>query len=118
MHQHFQVLEKVIKLTYVIQFKVWRQFILTRLEKKIERFYLFGHSMGGMIVQEMVKLAGEKILKLICYGTGSRGNIPARFETINVSRDKLKTYGLDNTVYRIAKTWLIEEDKSKYFLTL
>ena len=24
----------------------------------------------GMIVQEMVKLAGEKILKLICYGTG------------------------------------------------
>ena len=42
--------------------------ILTSLEKKkIERFYLLGHSMGGMIVQEMAKLAGEKILKLICY---------------------------------------------------
>ena len=40
--------------------------ILTSLEKKkIERFYLLGHSMGGMIVQEMVKLTGEKILKLI-----------------------------------------------------
>ena len=35
--------------------------ILTSLEKKkIERFYLLGHSMGGMIVQEMAKLAGEK----------------------------------------------------------
>jgi pimeloyl-ACP methyl ester carboxylesterase len=90
--------------------------ILTSLEKKkIERFYLLGHSMGGMIVQEMVKLAGEKILKLICYGTGPRGNIPGRFETIDISREKLKINGLDNTAYRIAKTWFIEEDKSKYF---
>ena len=90
--------------------------ILTSLEKKkIERFYLLGHSMGGMIVQEMVKLAGEKILKLICYGTGPRGNMPGRFETIDVSREKLKTNWLDNTTYRIAKTWFIEEDKSKYF---
>jgi pimeloyl-ACP methyl ester carboxylesterase len=90
--------------------------ILTILEKKkIERFYLLGHSMGGMIVQEMVKLAGEKILKLICYGTGPRGNMPGRFETIDVSREKLKTNGLNNTAYRIAKTWFIEEDKSKYF---
>ena len=66
--------------------------ILTSLEKKkIEFFYLLGHSMGGMIVQEMVKLAGEKILKLICYDTGPRGDILCRFETINVCREKLKT---------------------------
>ncbi|MDA7704552.1 alpha/beta hydrolase [Candidatus Pelagibacter sp.] len=90
--------------------------ILTTLEKKkIKHFYLLGHSMGGMIVQEMVKLAGEKILKLICYGTGPRGNIPGRFETIDVSREKLKTNGLGDTAYRIAKTWFIEEDKSRYF---
>ena len=90
--------------------------ILKSLEKKkVERFYLLGHSMGGMIVQEIAKLAGEKILKLICYGTGPRGNIPGRFETIDVSREKLKIYGLESTAYRIAKTWFIEEDKSKYF---
>ena len=90
--------------------------ILRSLElKKINNFNLLGHSMGGMIVQEMAKIAGEKILKLICYGTGPRGNIPGRFETIDVSREKLKTNGLDNTAYRIAKTWFIEEDKSKYF---
>ena len=56
----------------------------------IGKFHLLGHSMGGMIVQEMTKLAGEKILKLICYGTGPRGNIPGRFETIDQSRKKLK----------------------------
>ena len=35
----------------------------------------------------------EKILKLICYGTGPRGNIPGRFETIDQSRKKLKING-------------------------
>ena len=84
-------------------------------DKQIEKFYLLGHSMGGMIIQEMAKLAGEKISKLICYGTGPVGNIPGRFETINESREKLKKNGLKITAHRIAKTWFIEEDKAKYF---
>ena len=90
--------------------------ILTSLEKKkIERFYLLGHSMGGMIVQEMAKLAGEKILKLICYGTGPRGNIPGRFETIDQSREKLKLNGLEFTANQIAQTWFIKKNKAKLF---
>jgi len=90
--------------------------ILKSLEKKkVERFYLLGHSMGGMIVQEIAKLAGKKILKLICYSTGPSGNIPGRFETIDQSRKNLKINGLESTAYRIAKTWFIEEDKAKYF---
>ena len=90
--------------------------ILNLLEKKeIKNFNLLGHSMGGMIVQEIAKLAGDKILKLICYGTGPRGNIPGRFETIDQSREKLKINGLKNTAYRIAKTWFIEQEKAKYF---
>jgi pimeloyl-ACP methyl ester carboxylesterase len=90
--------------------------ILNLLEKKeIKNFNLLGHSMGGMIIQEMTKLAGEKILKLICYGTGPRGDIPGRFETIDQSREKLKINGLELTANRIAKTWFIKEDKAKYF---
>ena len=90
--------------------------ILNLLEnKKIKKFNLLGHSMGGMIVQEIAKIAGDKILKLICYGTGPRGKIPGRFETIAQSRKKLKTKGLKDTVHRIAKTWFIEEEKAKYF---
>ena len=84
-------------------------------KKKLEKFYLLGHSMGGMIVQEMAKLAGEKIIKLVCYGTGPIGDIPGRFETMNESRKKLKKDGLKITANRIAKTWFIEEDRSKYF---
>ena len=84
-------------------------------QKNINKFHLLGHSMGGMIVQEMTKLAGEKIEKLICYGTGPRGEMPERFETIDRSRERLKIDGLTSTAHRIAKTWFVEEDRAKYF---
>ena len=90
--------------------------ILSLLEnKKIKNFNLLGHSMGGMIVQEIAKIAGDKILKLICYGTGPLGNMPGRFETIDQTRKKLKINGLKDTAHRIAKTWFIEEEEAKYF---
>ena len=41
-------------------------------EKNILNFNLMGHSMGGMIVQEMSKLSGDKIKKLICYAIINR----------------------------------------------
>ena len=92
------------------------QTILNCLKKRqIEKFYLLGHSMGGMIAQEMAKIDRARILKLIFYGTGPIGNLPGRFETIDVSREKLKKNGLEITAHRIAKTWFVEEDKSRYF---
>jgi pimeloyl-ACP methyl ester carboxylesterase len=84
-------------------------------QRGIGKFHLLGHSMGGMIVQEMTKLAGDKVEKLICYGTGPRGNMPERFETIDQSRERLKTEGLINTAHRIAKTWFVKEDKADHF---
>ncbi|MDC0569662.1 alpha/beta hydrolase [Candidatus Pelagibacter sp.] len=96
--------------------KCMAECILNALEKKkIKRFNLLGHSMGGMIVQEIAKLAAKKIINLICYGTGPRGNIPGRFETIDESRKKLKTNGLESTANQIAKTWFVNGDKAKYF---
>ena len=42
------------------------QTVLKCLKKmNIEKFNLLGHSMGGMIVQEMAKISGDKINKLI-----------------------------------------------------
>ena len=84
-------------------------------EKKIDKFYLLGHSMGGMIVQEMAKKDGDKISKLVCYSTGSRGEMPGRFETIDQSRENLKKKGLEITAKNIAKTWFIKGEDAKYF---
>ncbi len=48
----------------------------------VETFALLGHSMGGMVVQEMVRLAPDRIPTLVLYGTGPQGVLPGRFETI------------------------------------
>ena len=84
-------------------------------EKKIDKFYLLGHSMGGMIIQEMAKEYGNKIVKLICYSTGPRGEMPGRFESVDQSRENLKKKGLKITVKNIAKTWFVRKENAKYF---
>jgi pimeloyl-ACP methyl ester carboxylesterase len=84
-------------------------------KKKVEKFYLLGHSMGGMIVQEIVNIVGNQVSKLICYGTGPIGEVPGRFETMDQSKEKLQKEGLKITSYRIAKTWFVREEKAKYF---
>ena len=90
--------------------------VLDLLNKKnINKFNLMGHSMGGMIVQEMTKISGEKINKLICYATGSIGNIPGRFETLDASRERLKKEGISETVKRVPKKWFVDGDKAKYY---
>ena len=84
-------------------------------DKQINKFHLLGHSMGGMIVQEMAKIYGDKISKLIFYSTGPIGEMPDRFETMDESRDNLKKIGLESTARNIAKTWFILSEKAKYF---
>ena len=90
--------------------------ILEMLKKKnISKFNLMGHSMGGMIVQEIAKVSGDKINKLICYATGSIGDIPGRFETMDMTRERLKKEGLKETVSRVPQKWFVEGDKAKYY---
>ena len=90
--------------------------ILDCLEKKnIKKFHLLGHSMGGMIVQEMAKKKGNRISKLICYSTGPIGEMPGRFETVDESRENLKKNGLKTTARNIAKTWFVKGEDAKYF---
>ena len=90
--------------------------LLDRLEeKKIDKFHLLGHSMGGMIVQEMAKKSGGKISKLVCYSTGPRGEMPGRFETVDQSRENIKKNGLEVTAKNIAQTWFVLGEKAKYF---
>ena len=86
-------------------------------QKKIEKFNLIGHSMGGMIVQEITKLIGNRVNKLICFATGSIGEIPGRFETIDETREKLKKDGTAISFSRVPKKWFVKGDQDKnYFL--
>jgi len=86
-------------------------------KKKINKFNLMGHSMGGMITQEIAKVAGDKVNKLICFATGSIGDIPDRFESLDVSIKRLKDEGIKETVKRIPPKWFVNGNKAKnYYL--
>jgi pimeloyl-ACP methyl ester carboxylesterase len=71
----------------------------------IGTFVLLGHSMGGMIVQEIAARQDERIERLVLYGTGPLGSMPDRFEPLEVSMDRLKADGVAATAERISATW-------------
>jgi len=83
--------------------------------KNIDKFNLMGHSMGGMIVQEIANLFGDRINKLICFATGPIGDIPGRFEPINTSIKKLGEEGIKEQVKRIPPKWFVEGEQAKNY---
>lgn len=89
--------------------KGFASYVLDELDEQgIDRFHLVGHSMGGMIVQEMVAMAPERIDRLVLYGTGPVGMMPGRFETLDESRSRLSEAGVEMTGRRIAATWFVD----------
>ena len=97
--------------------KMAKEIINVLDQKKINKFNLIGHSMGGMIVQEITKLIGDRVNKLICFATGSIGDIPGRFETMEETREKLKKEGTQLSFSRVPHKWFVKGDKDKnYFL--
>lgn len=90
--------------------------VLTDLEAQgITDFDLMGHSMGGMVVQEVIRLAPERVARLILYGTGAVGALPGRFETIAQSKVRAREEGLTRTARRIAATWFQDREKAAQF---
>ncbi len=97
--------------------KMAKEIINVLDQKKIDKFNLIGHSMGGMIVQEITKLIGDRVNKLICFATGSIGDIPGRFETMDETREKLKKEGAKLSFSRVPLKWFVKGGKDKnYFL--
>ncbi|MEM1364096.1 MAG: alpha/beta hydrolase, partial [Pseudomonadota bacterium] len=92
--------------------------IQTLKERGIEHYHLLGHSMGGMIAQDVSRMAGPAVERLILYGTGSQGALPDRFETIAVSKRRAVSDGASATARRISATWLRDRDNSPHFQTV
>ena len=76
----------------------------------IKKFHLVGHSLGGMVAQEMIAHAPERVDHLVLYGTGPRGVLPGRFETIDTSKKRACAEGPKATAKRIAATWFLERE--------
>lgn len=76
----------------------------------VDRFDLLGHSMGGMVVQEVIRQAPARVERLILYGTGAVGALPGRFESIEQSKARAREEGLQPTARRIAATWFLQRE--------
>jgi pimeloyl-ACP methyl ester carboxylesterase len=88
--------------------------VLSQLDKLgVHRFHLVGHSMGGMVAQEMVALVPERVERLVLYGTGPVGLMPGRFETIDDSRKGLREQGVEVSGRRIAATWFMQGESGQ-----
>ena len=82
------------------------EYVLAELDSQgVEQFDLLGHSMGGMIVQEMVALAPERVQRLVLYGTAAAGDLPGRFESFATSRQRAEEEGVDAFADRVSATW-------------
>lgn len=81
----------------------------------VARFHLLGHSMGGMVAQEMVDQAPERVERLVLYGTGAQGVLPGRFETIETSKQRALSDGPRATAHHICATWFLEMDRAAGF---
>lgn len=79
----------------------------------VHHFHLVGHSMGGMIVQDMARLSPQSINRLILYGTGPVGVLPGRFEPISESKKRVAEEGSLATGQRIAATWFMKGEQAK-----
>lgn len=76
----------------------------------VERYHLLGHSMGGMIAQDVARLESERIDRLVLYATGAIGVLPGRFETIDDSKKRAIQDGPAATARRIAATWFLDRE--------
>ena len=91
-------------------------YVLAQLrDQGVERFDLVGHSMGGMIVQEMVARAPGRVTRLVLYGTGPVGLLPGRFETIDESKRRVVADGVEANGRRISATWFVDYERAENY---
>lgn len=84
--------------------------IATLRDQGVTRYHLLGHSMGGMVAQEIAGRDAAHVERMILYATGAVGVLPGRFETIDQSKARTVAQGAKATARRIAATWFVERE--------
>ena len=81
-------------------------------DKGIRHYDLLGHSMGGMIAQEVARRDAQAVDRLVLYATGAIGVVPGRFETMAQSKARAIADGPRATARRISATWFLHYEKA------
>lgn len=71
----------------------------------IKRFHLIGHSMGGMVAQQIGHRWAEQVVSLTLYGTGPKGELPGRFEPLQESIKNASAVSFGDSKQRAVSSW-------------
>jgi pimeloyl-ACP methyl ester carboxylesterase len=78
----------------------------------IHRFSLVGHSMGGMVAQQLALDHADRIDRLVLYGTAASGVLPQRFESFDESITRFSSLGVESAGESVIQSWLIQREAS------
>lgn len=81
----------------------------------IERFSLMGFSMGGMVAIQTALDYGNRVNKLVLYGTAASGDLPDRFESWGASIARVNSEGIEATADKTAATWFVQGNKDPFY---
>ncbi len=82
----------------------------------VKSFHLVGHSMGGMITQEIAIKVPDRVRRLVLYGTGPIGNLPGRFEPLEVSIERARQADdIAQAIRSTVQSWFNEGSKAAGF---
>lgn len=81
----------------------------------IKRFTIMGHSLGGMVVQQMALDFPDRVERLILYGTAAIGGAPGRFESIDDSIKRVLATGISTHADKLVPTWFANGANDPYY---
>ena len=73
----------------------------------IGRFALVGHSLGGMVAQQIALDFPDRVERLVLYGTASAGRLPGRFETQEASIARILSEGIEAHAEVTTQSWFV-----------
>lgn len=82
---------------------------------ELDRFHMIGHSMGGMIAQQIALEFGSRIMRLVLYGTAGSGRLPFRFESIAATIERMRADGVRTVGRGVARSWFTEGERATGF---
>ena len=81
----------------------------------VDRFYLLGHSMGGMIALQTALDHPDRVEKLVLYATGSSGDLPSRFETVGETAARVERDGVEALSAYVTATWFRDREAAPMY---
>ena len=81
----------------------------------VESCHLIGHSMGGMVAQQIALDVPDRVERLVLYGSAGSGRLSRRFEPIADSIERMQRSGVSAVGLGIIQSWFVSGARARNF---